>query len=106
MKTTLNDSFTHEYGVDLVRLENVFKQVNKPFELAYFHIHSGQQTTKHNHLEREIFVCLAGYGKAYVDEKEIDVSPNDTWFVESGQNHTILNDKDELMTLFSVWWYP
>lgn len=104
MKFTLNDFFKKEYGADVVRLSNIFSDIKKPFEMAYFHVDCGETTTEHHHSEKEIFICLFGEGTTYLDDLKFDIKSNDIWFVNSDQKHKILNHSDSRLTLMSIWW--
>jgi mannose-6-phosphate isomerase-like protein (cupin superfamily) len=105
MKKNLEKFFAREYGADVVRLENVFNGLNKPFEMAYFQVNIGEATYEHNHAEREIFLCLEGHGECNLQDQMFPIEPNDLWFVERGQNHKIINNGNEVLKMISIWWH-
>ncbi|MCC2625188.1 MAG: Cupin domain [Burkholderiales bacterium] len=83
----------------------MFDFINAPFELAHFILKAGETTTEHNHIDREIFICLDGKAKIQLDKKHIyTLTKNEIMLVNKYQFHQIINENDTPITMFSLSW--
>ncbi|MCI5755024.1 MAG: cupin domain-containing protein, partial [Firmicutes bacterium] len=56
------------------------------------------------HSEDEIYYILTGHGKLRLDDKVVDVHPNQIIFIPAGVFHALDNStSDEPMTILTMW---
>jgi mannose-6-phosphate isomerase-like protein (cupin superfamily) len=71
---------------------------------AWVAIDPGETSTKHSHLEKEIFFVIAGNGVLRIGDDEQPIEYGDTVYVTPGIDHDIVNTGDERLVFLDVWW--
>jgi mannose-6-phosphate isomerase-like protein (cupin superfamily) len=97
------DRLQHEYGVDVQRLVP-WAALNSPFEGAWAVVRAGTDSTLHSHHECEIFIAVRGEAVVECDGERSPFRTGDVALFQPGQNHRVLNDRDEDFEFYSIWW--
>lgn len=96
-------SLLHEYGLDTQRLQP-WAVLNAPFESSWAVARPHTHSTLHSHHEHEIFIGVRGSAVIECDGKQTPFGAGDIAFFRPGLEHRLLNDGDEEVMFYSVWW--
>jgi mannose-6-phosphate isomerase-like protein (cupin superfamily) len=77
-----------------------------PFNASWFSIEPGGTTELDQHDVLEIWMIARGRGVITYDGNEVPVSKGDMLYFDSQHPHIMLNDGDEQVEIYSVWWEP
>lgn len=79
MKKAFAEYAATECNATVSRLSKIFDFINAPFELAHFILQAGESTIEHNHIDREVFICVDGEAKIQLDKNTVfTMTKNDT----------------------------
>ncbi len=105
MKKSFANYTATECNATVARLSRMFDFINAPFELAHFILQAHESTTEHNHIDREVFICIDGVVKIQLDKKHIyTMTKNEIMLVDRYQFHQIINENDKAITMLSLSW--
>lgn len=105
MKKTFADYSATECNATVSRLSKMFDFINAPFELAHFILQAGESTIEHNHIDREVFICVDGEAKIQLDKKHIyTMTKDEIMLVDKHRFHQIINENEKPITMFSLSW--
>jgi oxalate decarboxylase/phosphoglucose isomerase-like protein (cupin superfamily) len=90
----------HEYGLDAKRLQDVVA----PFGGAWCVVRPGTCSLPHAHMERELFICMAGTASVVLSGRAHPVTKGDVVAVPPGIEHYIRNDSHEDFHLYCIFW--
>jgi mannose-6-phosphate isomerase-like protein (cupin superfamily) len=75
-----------------------------PFEASWFSLEPGGKTELDQHDVLEIWMIARGHGVITYAGNDVPVSQGDMVYFESQHSHIMVNDGDEDVEVYSVWW--
>lgn len=106
-KTSLNECIEFIAGDDTILREILHPDkhdVKLRYSLAHFRVLPGKKTKKHSLKTSEIYYIISGKGRMHVDEKEFEVSAQDTIYIPPNAVQFIenLSKSEEIVALAIV----
>lgn len=85
-------------------LDHVITGRDNVIQMNHGTVKAGYALSGATHDEDEIYYILSGYGKLELDDKIIDIKPNQVVFIPAGCFHALDNSmSDEDMTILTFW---
>ena len=95
--------FGKEYESRMI-LDHVITGRDDVIQINHGTVKAGYALGGATHDEDEIYYILSGHGKLQLDEKIVDIAPNQVIFIPAGCFHALDNrDSDEDMCILTFW---
>jgi mannose-6-phosphate isomerase-like protein (cupin superfamily) len=95
--------FGKEYESRMI-LDHVITGRDDVIQINHGTVKAGYALGGATHDEDEIYYILSGHGKLQLDEKIVDIAPNQVIFIPAGCSHALDNrDSDEDMCILTFW---
>ena len=95
--------FGKEYESRMI-LDHVITGRDDVIQINHGPVKAGYALGGATHDEDEIYYILSGHGKLQLDEKIVDIAPNQVIFIPAGCFHALDNrDSDEDMCILTFW---
>ena len=95
--------FGEEYESRMI-LDHVITGRDNVIQINHGTVKAGYALGGATHDEDEIYYILSGHGKLQLDEKIVDIAPNQVIFIPAGCFHALDNrDSDEDMCILTFW---
>ncbi len=95
--------FGKEYESRMI-LDHVITGRDDVIQINHGTVKAGYALGGATHEEDEIYYILSGHGKLQLDEKIVDIAPNQVIFIPAGCFHALDNrDSDEDMCILTFW---
>ena len=76
-----------------------------PFGIALNKLEPGGETTRHKHVENELFIIQSGNVEAHIADKKYSLKIGSTCFVPSYLEHNLKNSSNNSVVEFiCIWW--
>src|ERR1700744_4432382 len=96
----------HEYGLDGKRLLP-WEGLLAPYGGAYCVVRKGTASASQINQpegEAELFIGIAGKGRAWIGDTAYEMQQGDTLFIPPGMPHHIENCYEEDFHVYAIWW--
>ncbi|MFB5663698.1 cupin domain-containing protein [Alteribacillus sp. HJP-4] len=104
IKNLERDNLKYEYDLYAQRNFPWKGVVNPPFGGAWCVLPPNQQSSPHNHDEKEVFIIVKGVGKAQSGDEYKEVKEGDTVYFTPFTEHSITNIGEQDLEFVSIWW--
>jgi quercetin dioxygenase-like cupin family protein len=75
-----------------------------PFQASRFTVDPDCSSPAEKHEVHEMWFISEGKGKLFYDKQEMQIKQNDFFYFEPNKTHQVMNDSNEMMVIFSLWW--
>ncbi|TDO49894.1 mannose-6-phosphate isomerase-like protein (cupin superfamily) [Kribbella sp. VKM Ac-2527] len=109
MRTFDLDTGESLYVNDLrvVRWEQYGLGANLPFQAMWYSIPPGDQSPVDQHPELELSIVVAGTAHVLIGDSVQEIRHGNAFLLDSKEAHVVQNrSEDEVLTVFSAYWYP
>jgi mannose-6-phosphate isomerase-like protein (cupin superfamily) len=90
-------------GLDL-KLLLPWDGVAAPFRGAWCVLRPGDVALEHAHEDREIFFVMSGRAEVRGGGKRYEIAAGDLVFLPPGLAHQVVNETDEDVSYYAIWW--
>ena len=92
------------YGMQCRHILEMAGENKLPFGSMHCVIEAGQQSTIHNHHERECVYITRGSGVVRIGQKQENVREGDIVFISPYLDHVLINPSAESLNYLTIWW--
>jgi len=91
----------------VVRWEQYGLGADMPFQAMWYSVPPGSETPPDQHPELELSIVVAGTAHVLTDDSVQEVRHGNAFLLDSKEAHVVQNrSEDEVLTIFSAYWYP
>ncbi len=91
----------------VVRWEQYGLGADLPFQAMWYSIPPGDQSPTDQHPELELSIVVAGTAHVLTGDSVQEVRHGNAFLLDSKEAHVVQNrSEDEILTVFSAYWYP
>ncbi|ONI69683.1 hypothetical protein BWI15_24325 [Kribbella sp. ALI-6-A] len=91
----------------MVRWEQYGLGATMPFQAMWYSVPPGDESPIDQHPELELSIVVAGTAHVLAGGTEIEVPHGNAFLLDSSEAHVVQNrSADEVLTVFSAYWYP